>query len=166
MQVKKVSINLQPMRILNHKELESRVRLDRIWAPVFIMTGVSVLSGTAGVQTGGWSFTGMDKLGHLVVFGLLGIAWARSFKGDPASPWRGFLLSVLLASAFGMLDEMHQYHNPLRTFEWGDLLADIVGSAVASWMYLYVKPVQRLLETKISQYLRLPSRNNRADSVS
>lgn len=128
-----------------------------------MMLGISVLSESAGIQTGGWSFAGMDKLGHLAVFGLLGIAWVRSFDNRCLSPAKRLMLAVLLATGFGMLDEVHQYHNPLRTFEWADLLADFAGSVIACCCYVWLKPLRQLLETEILQSLRLRSPNNKTD---
>lgn len=121
----------------------------RLWVPLFMMGGISLLSGTAGPQVGSLSFTGMDKVGHVVVFALLGMAWARCLR--PAKAARGFswLLSVALSTGFGLLDELHQYTNPLRLFEWGDLLADFLGACIGAALYLRVEWLRRFLERPI-----------------
>lgn len=129
--------------------------VNRLWAPAAIMATIVVLSGSAGVQTGGWTFTGIDKLGHLVVFGLLGIALARSFKHPGHHRLPVFLVTVSIATGFGLLDEFHQNFNPLRTFEWADLLADFAGSLLASGLYIAWPPLRKLLEFEISGLLRL-----------
>ena len=152
------------MRIQHPVHHSSRIELKRLWLPGFIMVGISILSGSAGIQTGGWSFAGIDKIGHLGVFGLLSIAWARSFREHALARWQRFLCAVILTTAFGLVDEMHQYHNPLRTFEWADLLADFAGSLLAGCAYLYLKPIQQILETEIWQFPRLPLINNKTDS--
>lgn len=132
-----------------------RWKARRLWVPVFMMAGITLLSGSAGVQMGRLSFTGVDKLGHLVVFGLLGIAWVRCLgPAAGATPVR-LMTAVLLATVFGLLDELHQFHNPERYFEWGDLLADFAGSFLATAAYLYIRPLQALLETNFRQGERL-----------
>ncbi len=138
----------------------SRLHARRLWAPVFIMAGISILSGSAGIQTSGWSFVGMDKLGHLVVFGLLGIAWVRCFSGESFATGPRLLAAVVLATAFGLADELHQLTNPLRTFEYADLLADFLGAIMGSWIYLRSRTLRRLMEIKIGGGSRLPSGGN------
>lgn len=129
----------------------------RIWVPLFMMAGISVLSGSAGVQTGGWSFAGIDKLAHFFVFGLLGISWARVFPPARHRPPQRLLYAAGLAALFGLLDELHQFHNPLRTFEWGDLAADLAGALAWAAAYLHIRPLQALLELEFRYPARLLS---------
>jgi len=147
-------------RVRRDKNGRIRVDLSRLWVPVFIMVGISILSGSAGIQTGGWSFVGMDKLGHLVVFGLLGIAWFRCFDNENVPGRTRLLYAIALTTAFGMADEAHQYHNPSRTFEWADLLADFIGAVLAGTLYWRVSALRNLLEVKLGQVSRLPSSSN------
>jgi len=120
-----------------------------------MMIGITVLSGTAGVQMGSLSFTGIDKLGHLLVFGLLGVAWVRVFRSPDLGFAKRLLLAVILTSGFGLLDECHQLRNPLRTFEWADLLADFLGSLLGTFTYLSIRPWQAFLELDFHDALRL-----------
>jgi hypothetical protein len=130
------------------------------------MTAISLFSGSAGVQLGDWSFVGIDKLGHLAVFGLLGIAWTRALQ-PLRKPANGtWLLAVCLTGGFGLLDELHQYTNPLRYFEWADLLADIAGAALAAGLYLKAGPFRRLLEVDLRAVLRLRSADKLTNSPS
>lgn len=122
---------------------------SRLWVPVFMMVGISLLSGTAGPQVGSLSFTGMDKVGHLVVFALLGIAWARCLRLEHFTKATSWLLAVGLSTAFGLMDELHQYTNPVRLFEWGDLFADFLGACLGAALYLRVKRLRELLEMRI-----------------
>ncbi|NDV62512.1 hypothetical protein G0Q06_08625 [Puniceicoccales bacterium CK1056] len=128
--------------------------MHRAWVPVFMMIGISLLSGTAGVQVGAWSFVGIDKVGHFVVFGLLGIAWSRCLSSQlPAG--RRLLLATFLTTLFGFLDELHQFHNPERYFEWADLLADACGAFALAASYLYIRPWQTFLELDFRHFLLL-----------
>jgi len=127
-----------------------RIHIQRLWVPVFMMAGICLLSGTAGVQMGGLSFTGIDKVGHLVVFGLLGIAWARALSGESIGDRGRWLAAVALTAGFGFLDELHQYTNPSRFFEWGDLLADFLGACLGAGVYLRMHPLRRWMEYRVS----------------
>jgi hypothetical protein len=134
-----------------------QVEGKRLWVPLFMMGGISVLSGSAGVQTGDLSFTGMDKLGHLVVFGLLGIAWLRALRPERVPAAGRFAVAVLLTGVFGLLDELHQFHNPDRSFEWGDLAADVLGAVLACGAYLGSVRLRKLLEWEPRPPRRLQS---------
>jgi VanZ family protein len=141
-------------------QIPSTPPLRRLWVPVFMMAGISVLSGSAGVQMGSLSFVGIDKLGHLVVFGLLGVAWARCWPVPDSRRLAVLLAAVLLTSGFGLLDELHQYRNPERTFEWADWLADTVGAVSGAALYLYCRPLQALSEIKLRDVSRLRRRRS------
>jgi hypothetical protein len=135
-----------------------QVERKRLWVPLLMMAGITLLSGSAGVQTGGLSFTGMDKLGHLVVFGLLGIAWLRALRPERVPSAGRLALAVLLTGGFGLLDELHQFHNPDRFFEWGDLAADVLGAVLACGAYLASARMRKLLEWEPRLPRRLQSR--------
>lgn len=73
---------------------------------------------------------GIDKLFHFVEYFILGAilvrAFARSF--DKANFKIIFLLSILIASIYGGLDELHQRFVPGRSPEIFDIFSDIIGS--------------------------------------
>ena len=121
------------------------------------MAAISLFSGSAGVQLEGWFFVEIDKIGHLAVFGLLGVAWVRWLLPAGYSKAKVFLLAVGLTTLFGFSDELHQYPNPLRTFEWADLIADFSGAAIASALYLRAPFFKSFLEIKIVDFGRLRS---------
>ncbi len=137
----------------------------RLWAPVFMMAGISILSGTAGVSAGPLSFAGIDKLAHLLVFGLLSVAWVRTFPGEFLRPVHRLLLAVLATTLFGLADELHQLGNPLRTFEWADLGADFVGSLLGALGYLQISWWRAFLEVEIKDALRLRFAAKEANSA-
>jgi len=77
-------------------------------------------------------FSGQDKLLHAGVYALLGLlllgAQPRPEKGYSG---RQVTISVLLASLYGLSDEIHQYFVPGRSSEALDWLADTVGALIA-----------------------------------
>lgn len=114
---------------------------------------------------GSLSFVGIDKLGHLVVFGLLGIAWARCLRPPVWTFPRRLLAATLLTTSFGLLDELHQFTNPERSFEWTDLAADFLGALLASAAYLRIRPLQAFLEVNFKDLGRLMSHRKGASST-
>ena len=146
-------------------KLKNFLITGRLWAPVLMMTGISILSGTAGVSAGPFSFVGIDKLAHLLVFGLLSVAWVRVLPPAVFRPVLRLLLAVLATTLFGLLDELHQLGNPLRTFEWADLAADFLGSVLGAVAYLHLSWWRSFLEVEIGDALRLRFANKAANSA-
>jgi VanZ family protein len=72
---------------------------------------------------------GADKLAHLTIYGVFGALIARAcWRTGSRSPLRVVVLATLLATAYGLSDEVHQRFVPGRQFELLDLLADAVGA--------------------------------------
>ena len=144
--------------------LHDRYRLQRLWLPAYVMAGVTLLSGTPGPQLGPMAFAGVDKIGHFVVFGLLGVAWVRCLDPTAFGPVLRLLLATLLTGLFGLLDELHQFHTPGRFFEWADLIADFAGAFAWSAAYIYLKGWRAFLERELRSLWRLPSSADPANS--
>ena len=79
-----------------------------------------------------------DKLNHFAghaVLSFLLFTWMRIKQGSAKGEIRLFQKSFLIASVYGVFDEIHQLFIPGRFFEWYDILADIncaaLGLAVA-----------------------------------
>ena len=77
-------------------------------------------------------FSGQDKLFHAGVYALLGLlllgAQRRPAKGYSG---RQVTISVLIASLYGLGDEIHQHFVPGRNSEALDWLADTLGALIA-----------------------------------
>ena len=79
-----------------------------------------------------------DKLNHFAGYAVLSFllfTWVRIKQGSAKGEIRLFQKSFLIASVYGVFDEIHQLFIPGRFFEWYDILADIncaaLGLAVA-----------------------------------
>jgi VanZ family protein len=84
----------------------------------------------------GVGFPGMDKVGHFILFAVLGatLAWgARDLRKGAA---HGGLL--LAGTLFAASDELHQAFVPSRTPSVGDFVADVLGLVVG---YLVIRAV-------------------------
>ena len=69
-----------------------------------------------------------DKLGHALLFGMLALLMNLALNGRSilVRRWPLQLGSVLVLS-FALIEELTQLYFPSRTFDLGDLLADVVG---------------------------------------
>ncbi len=86
------------------------------------------------------SFQYSDKLLHVAAYAILAFLFSRAFNST--SRWRNrrrmvFLFGVVAATLYGMSDEWHQSFVPGRFAEFGDAMADFIGSLVGSWIYLH-----------------------------
>ena len=88
---------------------------------------------------------GIDKIGHFVVYGWLGVLWARVGWVARVKPL-GVWTAVAIASLFGFSDEVHQSFTPGRGVEFGDWLADTLGALVAVTIYARWHGLRRWLE--------------------
>lgn len=115
--------------------------------PVALMITVTLLSSSSELATPGNNFSGQDKVAHFIIFGMIALAWARTFP--PFIPyWKTALTSIFITVLFGAIDEIHQATVPNRSPELGDLIADALGAATATVLYLRSNSVKHILELK------------------
>jgi len=111
--------------------------------PILLATTVFFASGQSTVAAPGW--IGVDKAGHFLVFGLLGMLIART---QPRSRW---WLGWLVATLYGAADEWRQSFTPGRFVEVADWLADMVGAAVGVAVYARWRAIRNLLEFRLTR---------------
>ncbi len=75
----------------------------------------------------------LDKAAHLIEYGGLSalVYWAHVVQG--ATRRAAFWSALVLASLYGVSDEVHQYFVPGRSSEVLDWVADTCGAALAAW---------------------------------
>jgi VanZ family protein len=84
-------------------------------------------------------FPGQDKVFHAGVYGVLGILLLASMRRQAGGyRLKQVYISVLIASLYGISDEIHQYFVPGRSTEVWDWLADTVGALVATSLLLWL----------------------------
>ncbi|MCP4371957.1 MAG: hypothetical protein GY797_28140 [Deltaproteobacteria bacterium] len=78
-----------------------------------------------------------DKLLHFFAYAVLGALFLRAYKTLRIRNKLKLLiiLSVLSSSLYGISDEVHQHFVPYRSFEYFDILADILGSVFGVFIY-------------------------------
>jgi VanZ family protein len=100
-----------------------RLPAPLIAACIWFLSSHSVLPRPGGIL-------GFDKLQHLLVYAAF--ACAAGLWASPAfwkrRPLVALLLAALAGSAYGAIDEVHQYFVPGRDCSAGDWLADTLGA--------------------------------------
>ena len=82
---------------------------------------------------------GLDKLAHLVVYGLLAASIIRAFgeRMCQLRPGRVVTIAILWCLAYGLSDEFHQSFVPGRSPSGLDVLADTVGAFIVGIVWLF-----------------------------
>lgn len=109
---------------------------------VFMVSGRS--------QVAAPNITGIDKVAHFFVFGLLGTLVARV---PVVANWRwlGPWWAVVLVSCYGITDEFHQSFTPGRSVELADWLGDTAGAALAVFVYSRWRLYRSALELPLTR---------------
>ena len=89
-----------------------------------------------------------DKLLHFLIFGLLATVLLRTRKLKQLR-LRDLIISIVIVSVYGFIDEIHQSFTPGRCVEIGDWLADTFGAIVAVILYAQWKEYRHLLERRV-----------------
>ncbi len=107
--------------------------VKRWWPVVAVALAIFLLSSrNLSMLAGRWPH-GADKVAHLAIYGVLGALIARAcWRTGSRSAVRVVVLSMLLATTYGLSDEIHQRFVPGRQFELADLLADAVGALLGA----------------------------------
>ena len=122
-------------------------RFVKYWLPVLLYTClIFSLSSIPGGLAGPW-IPHIDKLEHLLEYGLYGLLLGRAFRFTVGGP-RGFLWavgSVLVGAAIGAADELYQAHVPRRNsdvYDWAtDLTAVLLAVLYTQWVH--VRPLAK-----------------------
>jgi VanZ family protein len=75
-----------------------------------------------------------DKILHGVEYAALGAMCYRAFRWgshERLAP-HALALAIILASLYGLTDELHQWFVPFRDSAWQDWLADSIGAATGA----------------------------------
>ena len=94
---------------------------------------------------------GIDKLFHFVEYFVLGALLIRAFakSSDKVNFKLIILLSILIASIYGALDEFHQRFVSGRSPEIFDILSDIMGSCLGALLFGYKEKNDRAIDKTV-----------------
>ena len=101
-----------------------------LWGPVVLHAAIIFALSSIpdlGALPGGVS----DKSGHSIGYALLGMLLLRALAGGRLRgvTWGRALLTIVLATLYGMSDELHQSYVPGRDADRLDVVADCIGAA-------------------------------------
>ncbi|MDK2743173.1 MAG: VanZ family protein [Nitrospira sp. BO4] len=94
-----------------------------------------------------------DKVIHVAAYAVLGALCYRALRSNRRDWWRQQAIpaAILLASLYGITDEIHQSFVPFRDSSWLDWLADTIGGTIGAiamhWVF-NLKPVNSLPEAQ------------------
>ncbi|UCC80420.1 MAG: VanZ family protein [Candidatus Zixiibacteriota bacterium] len=77
-----------------------------------------------------------DKMAHFGEFFVLGLLVSYSLSKRNLSLARVFWISSCISGLYGIVDELHQFFIPGRQADGFDMLADVLGAASASGVYV------------------------------
>lgn len=80
-----------------------------------------------------------DKLLHALAYAVLGLLVCRALLAGGVLPRRAVLLALLIASAYGITDEIHQMYVPNREADVADWAADTIGAALGALLAAYLR---------------------------
>lgn len=94
------------------------------------------------------AFPGIDKICHLVIYGLLALTvlWCLG-PGGQEPPFRVALKTVLFCLLYGLSDEFHQSYIPQRSVSGLDLLADLTGAILVCAIWLRSRRLRLSMES-------------------
>jgi len=121
------------------------------WLPAVLWAGVIFgASSIPGTQIPSVDLPQADKLAHLLVYAVLGALLLRALRvrarrqqagrqteeAQALLGWRHWRrqagVAVLIATLYGVSDEIHQHWTPNRTPDWHDVVADALGGGLGT----------------------------------
>jgi VanZ family protein len=116
----------------------------RLWGPPAVWAAVIFLSSSP-MSAGGPPGVS-DWITHGAAYAVLSLLVCRALAGGFPLPlsWRGGVLAVLLATAYGVSDEWHQSFVPHRHSSAGDVAKDFCGAALGAFLYRRATDSRRL----------------------
>ena len=79
----------------------------------------------------------LDKIAHLFEYAIFGILIFRALY-PYASLKKSFVTTIIIASLYGMTDEVHQYFVEMRDADVMDWFADTMGGLIGSYIGLTI----------------------------
>lgn len=117
------------------------------WGPALLMmAAIFVLSGTPrdDLPGLGWWEDVFTNGGHALGYALLAAALLYGLSERRVINLRILLLAVLLASLYGVTDELHQGFVPGRSPDWKDGVVDGAGALIGAGVYRWLERKRRL----------------------
>ena len=116
--------------------MKSHLTLAWIWTAVIVI--LSGISGSTVKKIMTVDFFGIDKLGHLIMYGILTWLWILALQVN-TSKKRSIYFAFAISTFIGFLMEIGQkYIFTGRSFEYDDMVANTVGSLLSIGIFSMV----------------------------
>ena len=95
-----------------------------------------------GISSDAWwnSSSGIRKLGHILEYGVLGIASGMALI-DSHRWFKGTAFALVLCVAVSFIDQSVKIFVPIRHFDWTDIPFDIIGAVLGIGVVVVIKMV-------------------------
>lgn len=103
----------------------------RRWLPPLLWAGVIIFATSTPSDLVPQQVSTFDKAAHFSMYAVLA-ALLTHHLSDVTTRWRAAILAILLAVAFGAIDEWHQQYIPGRSMELADWGADSLGATTGA----------------------------------
>ena len=115
------------------------MRLLYLWGPVLAHMAL-IFAASSRSDTSAVPSAIPDKAVHFAVYALLGVLLLRAVAGGRRSgvTWSGVLVSIVIATLYGITDEWHQSFVPNRTPDAMDVVADFLGATAGGVITAFV----------------------------
>lgn len=122
-----ISYGIQLYKLfLSNKKKYLYIPLGLYWLLILILTSIpgSHIPKLFGIS---------DKIKHIGAY--LGLSFLLTFALFLQKKYKNiskhsYIFALLVTSIYGLFDEVHQIFIPGRSFDWWDLVADVVGSSI------------------------------------
>ena len=111
------------------------MRLSLLWAILYalLIIGLSSIPGQSYSEIGWLS---QDKIIHFGEYGIFAILLSRVLMSRVVGQHRVLLFALVIAGAFGALDETYQLLIPGRDSSYTDWIADVAGALCGSFLFI------------------------------
>lgn len=118
---------------------------------ISVLAGVFYLSSLPGSTFDPYHFEYADKFAHVLVYMVVGFMFARLLSAGPSLKGRYSIIvpvAIILSGIYGLSDEWHQSYVQGRSAEALDLVADLVGGCLGSFLII---PYRRFTDSILSR---------------
>ncbi len=113
------------------------MRLNKFWLPVYLYAFlIFILSSIPKLPQISPDIPNLDKLLHIIEYGIFGLLLARAFENSSAQFLREktLILTIIISCLYGITDEIHQAFVPGRESNAWDVLFDTIGALLFVWI--------------------------------
>lgn len=112
---------------------------------------IADIKGTKALQALAPGIPHSDKLGHFIIFGMMGLFANIAFQFRTVKPFgKSLLLGSVIVMSFAICEECTQMLFPTRSFDFVDMACDLIGIGLFSSQFIRNKArpfIQRLTPT-------------------